>query len=123
MAREEALQRIAVEIALQEIALARQTFVDVTVRLGRDVTIYPGSILQGDTVVGNGTDIGPHTQLDSCTVGAGSVVRHTVGVAATGWAGPWGVEILSDEHRAKDVTVALAEARETALDVLTTALS
>lgn len=56
----------------------RQTFIDVTVSLGRDVTIYPGTILQGDTVVGDGTDLGPHTQLDSCVVGAGCVVRQTV---------------------------------------------
>ena len=61
----------------------RQTFIDVTVRLGRDVTIYPGSLLQGATVVGNGTDIGPHTQLDSCTVGSGCVVRQTVATEAT----------------------------------------
>lgn len=56
----------------------RQTFIDVTVRLGRDVTIYPGSLLQGDTTVGDGTDIGPHTQLDRCVVGRNCVVRHTV---------------------------------------------
>ena len=37
----------------------RQTFIDVTVKLGRDVTIYPGTILQGETVVGDGTDLGP----------------------------------------------------------------
>ena len=61
----------------------RQTFIDVTVRLGRDVTIYPGTLLQGSTVVGNGTDLGPHTQLASCTVGSGCVVRQTVGTAAT----------------------------------------
>jgi bifunctional UDP-N-acetylglucosamine pyrophosphorylase/glucosamine-1-phosphate N-acetyltransferase len=60
----------------------RQTFIDVTVQLGRDITIYPGTILQGDTVVGNGTDIGPHTQLDSCAVGRECSVRHTVGVDA-----------------------------------------
>jgi bifunctional UDP-N-acetylglucosamine pyrophosphorylase/glucosamine-1-phosphate N-acetyltransferase len=57
----------------------RQTFIDVTVMLGRDITIYPGTILQGDTVVGDGTDLGPHTQLDSCAVGAGCAVRQTVG--------------------------------------------
>ena len=28
----------------------RQTFIDVTVQLGRDVTLYPGTILQGTTV-------------------------------------------------------------------------
>ena len=61
----------------------RQTFIDVTVRLGRDVTIYPGTLLQGSTVVGDGTDLGPNTQLDSCTIGSGSVVRHTVGTGAT----------------------------------------
>ena len=60
----------------------RQTFIDVTVQLGRDITIYPGTILQGDTVVGNGTDIGPHTQLDSCAIGRECSVRHTVGVDA-----------------------------------------
>ena len=48
----------------------RQTFIDVTVRLGRDVTIYPGTLLQGATVVGDGSDIGPDTQLDGCVVGA-----------------------------------------------------
>ncbi|MFP5487539.1 MAG: bifunctional N-acetylglucosamine-1-phosphate uridyltransferase/glucosamine-1-phosphate acetyltransferase [Acidimicrobiia bacterium] len=61
----------------------RQTFIDVTVRLGRDVTIYPGTLLQGGTVVGDGSDIGPHTQLDSCTVGDGCVVRQSVATEAT----------------------------------------
>ena len=53
----------------------RQTFIDVTVQLGRDVTLYPGTMLQGDTVVGDGTDIGPHTQLDDCVVGRGCAIR------------------------------------------------
>lgn len=60
----------------------RQTFIDVTVRLGRDITIYPGTILQGDTAIGDGTDVGPHTQLDDCVVGRHCVVRQTVGVDA-----------------------------------------
>jgi bifunctional UDP-N-acetylglucosamine pyrophosphorylase/glucosamine-1-phosphate N-acetyltransferase len=60
----------------------RQTFIDVTVTLGRDITIYPGTVLQGDTVVGNGTDLGPDTQLDGCAVGRGCVVRQTVGIDA-----------------------------------------
>lgn len=58
----------------------RQTFIDVTVRLGRDVTVYPGTILQGDTVIGDGADVGPDTQLDGCVVGQRCLVRHTVGV-------------------------------------------
>ena len=57
----------------------RQTFIDVTVQLGRDITIYPGTMLQGDTRVGDATDLGPDTQLDNCVVGANCVVAQTVG--------------------------------------------
>jgi bifunctional UDP-N-acetylglucosamine pyrophosphorylase/glucosamine-1-phosphate N-acetyltransferase len=60
----------------------RQTFIDVTVALGRDITIYPGTILQGDTVVGDDTDLGPHTQLTDCVVGRQAVVRQTVATDA-----------------------------------------
>jgi len=57
----------------------RQTFVDVTVDIGQDVTLYPGTILQGSTVVGDGAEIGPDTRLVDCAVGSGAVVEHTVG--------------------------------------------
>jgi bifunctional UDP-N-acetylglucosamine pyrophosphorylase / glucosamine-1-phosphate N-acetyltransferase len=60
----------------------RQTFIDVTVNLGRDVTLYPGTILQGNTVVGDGCEIGPDTRLVDCVVGKGCLVQHTVGVEA-----------------------------------------
>lgn len=57
----------------------RQTFVDVTVRLGRDVTLYPGTILQGSTVIGDRCEIGPDTRLSDCAIGTGATVEHTVG--------------------------------------------
>jgi bifunctional UDP-N-acetylglucosamine pyrophosphorylase/glucosamine-1-phosphate N-acetyltransferase len=57
----------------------RQTFIDVTVTIGQDVTLYPGTILQGSTVIGDGCEIGPDTRLVDCAVGAGAVVEHTVG--------------------------------------------
>jgi bifunctional UDP-N-acetylglucosamine pyrophosphorylase / glucosamine-1-phosphate N-acetyltransferase len=56
----------------------RQTFVDVTVKLGRDVTLFPGTMLHGSTVVGDGTEIGPQTRLTDVVVGANCVVEHTV---------------------------------------------
>lgn len=55
-----------------------QTFIDVTVELGRDVTLYPGTILQGRTVIGAGCEIGPDARLVDCTVGAGAVVENAV---------------------------------------------
>jgi bifunctional UDP-N-acetylglucosamine pyrophosphorylase/glucosamine-1-phosphate N-acetyltransferase len=60
----------------------RQTFIDVTVKLGRDITIYPGTMLQGDTVVADGTDLGPHTQLIDCVVGRHCIVRQTFALEA-----------------------------------------
>ena len=47
------------------------TFVDTTVVVGRDVTLFPGAMLQGATVIGDGAEIGPNTRLVDCTVGAG----------------------------------------------------
>jgi bifunctional UDP-N-acetylglucosamine pyrophosphorylase/glucosamine-1-phosphate N-acetyltransferase len=57
----------------------RQTFIDVTVQLGRDVTLYPGTILQGNTVIGDGCEIGPDSRLVDCVVGSGAVVENSVG--------------------------------------------
>ena len=54
------------------------TYVDASVRLGSDVTLFPGTVLQGRTVVGDGAEIGPSTRLVDCTVGAGAVVAETV---------------------------------------------
>jgi bifunctional UDP-N-acetylglucosamine pyrophosphorylase/glucosamine-1-phosphate N-acetyltransferase len=55
-----------------------QTFIDVTVELGRDVTLFPGTILQGRTVIGQGCEIGPDTRLVDSVVGPGSVVENTI---------------------------------------------
>ncbi len=60
----------------------RQTFIDVTVRIGRDVTLYPGTMLQGSTVVGDRCEIGPDTRLVDCSVGDDSTVTHTAGTDA-----------------------------------------
>ena len=52
------------------------TWIDVDVRIGRDVTILPGTQLLGATVIGDGATIGPDTTLTDVTVGEGaSVVR------------------------------------------------
>jgi bifunctional UDP-N-acetylglucosamine pyrophosphorylase/glucosamine-1-phosphate N-acetyltransferase len=56
----------------------RQTFIDVTVELGQDVTLFPGTMLQGRTVIGSGCEIGPDTRLVDCVVGDGAVVECTV---------------------------------------------
>ncbi|CAN5590081.1 N/A [soil metagenome] len=54
-----------------------RTYVDTTVDLATDVTLFPGTILQGRTVVGQGAEIGPDTRLVDCIVGARSTVEQT----------------------------------------------
>ena len=65
----------------------RSTWVDVDVRIGRDVTILPGTHLTGATVIGDGATIGPDTTLQDTTVGEGATVTRTHAVGARVGAG------------------------------------
>ncbi len=69
------------------------TYLDVTVELAADVCVYPGTLLQGRTVVGEGAEIGPGTQLTDCRVGERATVTASVGRAAEigpdARVGPW----------------------------------
>ncbi len=71
------------------------TYLDASVQLGPDVTIFPGTILQGTTVVGAGAEIGPNTRLVDCVVGEGAVVEQSNGrdaeVGAHATVGPFAV--------------------------------
>jgi len=60
-------------------------YVDTTVLVGTDVTLFPGVILQGNTVIGSGSEIGPNSRLvdtvvgDSCVVQASTAVNARIG--------------------------------------------
>lgn len=55
------------------------TWIDVQVRLDRDVVLHPGTQLHGVTSVGEGAQLGPDTTLTSCEIGAGATVVRTHG--------------------------------------------
>jgi bifunctional UDP-N-acetylglucosamine pyrophosphorylase/glucosamine-1-phosphate N-acetyltransferase len=59
-----------------------RTAIDATVQLAPDVTLFPGTLLQGRTTVGRGAEIGPDSRLVDCTVGPEAVVQNTVGTDA-----------------------------------------
>ncbi len=69
------------------------TYLDTTVELDADVVLYPGTHLQGQTVVSSGAELGPNTQLADCTVGPNAVVTATIGrnaeIGADAQVGPW----------------------------------
>ncbi len=60
-----------------------RTYLDATVELGMDVTLFPGTILQGNTTIGDSCEIGPDVHMDGCRVGEGSRVAKTTAVRST----------------------------------------
>lgn len=69
------------------------TWIDVGVRVGRDVTILPGTHLGGATEIADGATVGPDTTLQDTVVGEGATVvrSHAVGasVGAGAQVGPY----------------------------------
>jgi bifunctional UDP-N-acetylglucosamine pyrophosphorylase/glucosamine-1-phosphate N-acetyltransferase len=59
-----------------------RTYVDTTVHLAPDVTLFPGTLLQGDTVIATGCEIGPNSHLVDCLVGERATVTNSVARAA-----------------------------------------
>nr|MBA3653108.1 bifunctional UDP-N-acetylglucosamine diphosphorylase/glucosamine-1-phosphate N-acetyltransferase GlmU [Actinomycetota bacterium] len=60
-----------------------RTYIDASVELGTDVTIFPGTLLQGETRIGDHAEIGPDARLVDCIVGDGAVIEQTVARQAT----------------------------------------
>ena len=59
------------------------TYIDATVKLGRDVTLYPGVVLEGNTVIGEGTTLYPACRIADSQFGSncqaqGVVAREAV---------------------------------------------
>lgn len=59
-----------------------RTYIDASVQLGADATIFPGTVLQGRTTIGRGAHIGPDVRLVDCTVREGAFVEMAVGYDA-----------------------------------------
>ncbi|MBN2176383.1 MAG: bifunctional UDP-N-acetylglucosamine diphosphorylase/glucosamine-1-phosphate N-acetyltransferase GlmU [Demequinaceae bacterium] len=59
------------------------TWIDIDVVLSADVTLLPGTQLQGVTSVSAGATIGPDTTLRDCTVGEGAIIVRSHGTGAS----------------------------------------
>jgi bifunctional UDP-N-acetylglucosamine pyrophosphorylase/glucosamine-1-phosphate N-acetyltransferase len=59
------------------------TYIDAGVTLAPDVTLFPGTVLQGTTTVGPSSDIGPYTRLVDTRVGERAEVTESVAHHAT----------------------------------------
>ena len=85
-----------------------RTYIDATVELAPDVTLFPGTILQGATVVGEGSEVGPDTRLVDTRIGPGCRVEKTMAeravVGADCHVGPFAVLQAGAELPAASVT-------------------
>jgi bifunctional UDP-N-acetylglucosamine pyrophosphorylase / glucosamine-1-phosphate N-acetyltransferase len=59
-----------------------RTYVDTSVELAPDVTLFPGTLLQGGTVIGEGCEIGPNSHLVDTIVGERATVTNSVARSA-----------------------------------------
>ncbi len=55
------------------------TYVAPEVIIGTDTILYPGTILEGNTVIGKECEIGPHTRLTNVVVGDNNYIHFTYG--------------------------------------------
>ena len=51
------------------------TYIDPRCVIARDVTILPGTILRGSTLIGRGCEIGPNTMIRDCVIGEYTTVN------------------------------------------------
>ncbi|MBN9656224.1 bifunctional UDP-N-acetylglucosamine diphosphorylase/glucosamine-1-phosphate N-acetyltransferase GlmU [Halobacillus sp. GSS1] len=55
-----------------------QTYIGPDVTIGRDVVIYPGSVLEGATSIEDDAVIGPHSTITNCYVGSATIIKQSV---------------------------------------------
>jgi len=55
------------------------TYVAPEVTVGADTILHPGTILEGDTVIGERCEIGPYTRLTNVKVGNDTIIHFTYG--------------------------------------------
>jgi bifunctional UDP-N-acetylglucosamine pyrophosphorylase/glucosamine-1-phosphate N-acetyltransferase len=55
-----------------------QTHIDADVSFEGEAVVWPGCSIQGTTVIGDGAEIGPHSQVKDSRIGAGALIRQSV---------------------------------------------
>jgi bifunctional UDP-N-acetylglucosamine pyrophosphorylase/glucosamine-1-phosphate N-acetyltransferase len=55
-----------------------QTYIGPDVTIGRDVVIYPGCVIEGETQISDDAVVGPHSTIKDCHIGKETVVKQSV---------------------------------------------
>ncbi|HWQ29341.1 MAG TPA: bifunctional UDP-N-acetylglucosamine diphosphorylase/glucosamine-1-phosphate N-acetyltransferase GlmU, partial [Negativicutes bacterium] len=78
-------KRIAKQFMLRGVTILdpATTYIEAGVKLERDVTIYPGCILEGDTVIEEDSVIGPNSRIRNGRIGKGVNVQNSIVLDST----------------------------------------
>lgn len=73
-------ERINLQFMLSGVTIVdpKNTYIESTVKIGKDTVLMPGTILKGDTEIGEECNIGPHTEITNCKVGERTNIRQSV---------------------------------------------
>jgi len=73
-------QRIVRQHLLQGVTFIdpAAAYIEAGVTLGADTVIYPGTVLRGNTVIGEDCVIGPNADITDSQIGSGVTVKHSV---------------------------------------------
>lgn len=73
-------RRITKRLMLEGVTILdpNNTYIEAGVKIERDVTIYPGCIIEGDTVIQEDSVIGPGTRIRNGKIGKGVSVQNSI---------------------------------------------
>lgn len=54
------------------------TYIGPDAKIGQDVTIHPGTIITGETVIQSDAVIGPNSEISNCFIGEYTTIKHSV---------------------------------------------
>ncbi|MBO0995491.1 bifunctional UDP-N-acetylglucosamine diphosphorylase/glucosamine-1-phosphate N-acetyltransferase GlmU [Bacillus sp. SD088] len=54
------------------------TYIDTDVEIGMDTIVHPGTVIKGQTVIGDDCQIGPNSELENAIVGSNTNIRQSV---------------------------------------------
>ena len=53
-------------------------YIEASVKIGADTIVYPGTVLRGNTVIGQDCIVGPNSDITDSAVGDGVTIKHSV---------------------------------------------
>lgn len=54
------------------------TYIEADVAIGQDTVIYPGTMIKGNSKIGEDCTIGPNSEIKDCEIGSRTVIRQSV---------------------------------------------